>query len=404
MLRIPLKVGVTLMYSFKNVDIIDALRNIVKLNTENYQSDFNYDVFRLKTDTGKDYFYFITRESGTWLFNEEDVYKVNSHANTTWKYYANNAENVKVYAVEVTDRSKDSVYGNIYEMDYIKSLEDIKANEKPIQYVDIVYDGDKKLSVDYDTFNSNYQSLALKLGNIKSYSYVAKDEEELSYHLKINHSMREKQCKPFDIDRYINSLNSSKLAKAGYKKDDMYCVSVDDAVKLVKNTNIPVYQLNTGEAQSVSLDVIYANKFQKPLYGIKFEDKKKLDNIDKKERAAIIKQYEIDKDKNDKLISYGYTGKDMYPLYPKEIEIAFNNAIPVVLLGKGDKVTRAFSLEEAKEYVRNKGMAAIHVNYKDTFLNINQNKGIAGRVANAKKKAAEQANISKTDNSRQNER
>ncbi|MGB4603655.1 MAG: hypothetical protein WBI08_04375, partial [Bacteroidales bacterium] len=266
MQRIPLKVGFTLMYSFKNVDVIEALRNIVKLNTENYQSDFNYDVLRLKTDTGKDYFCFMTRESGTWLFNEEDVYRVGSHANTTWKCYANNAENVKVYAVEVTDRSKDSVYGNIYEMDYIKSLEDIKANEKPIQYVDIVYDGDKKLRVDYVTFNSNYQSLALKLGNIKSYSYVAKDEEELSYHLKINHSMREKQCKPFDIDRYINSLNSSKLAKAGYKKDDMYCVSADDAVKLVKNTNIPVYQLNTGEAQSVTLDVIYANKFQKPLY------------------------------------------------------------------------------------------------------------------------------------------
>ena len=131
------------MYSFKNVDVIEALRNIVKLNTENYQSDFNYDVLRLKTDTGKDYFCFMTRESGTWLFNEEDVYRVGSHANTTWKYYANNAENVKVYAVEVTDRSKDSVYGNIYEMDYIKSLEDIKANEKPIQYVDIVYDGDK---------------------------------------------------------------------------------------------------------------------------------------------------------------------------------------------------------------------------------------------------------------------
>jgi len=404
MQRIPLKVGFTLMYSFKNVDVIEALRNIVKLNTENYQSDFNYDVLRLKTDTGKDYFCFMTRESGTWLFNEEDVYRVGSHANTTWKCYANNAENVKVYAVEVTDRSKDSVYGNIYEMDYIKSLEDIKANEKPIQYVDIVYDGDKKLRVDYVTFNSNYQSLALKLGNIKSYSYVAKDEEELSYHLKINHSMREKQCKPFDIDRYINSLNSSKLAKAGYKKDDMYCVSADDAVKLVKNTNIPVYQLNTGEAQSVTLDVIYANKFQKPLYGIKFDDKERFDIIDRKERAAIIKQYEIDKDKNDKLSSYGYTGKDMYPLYPKEIEKAFNNAIPVVLLGKGDKVTRAFSLEEAKEYVRKKGMAAIHINYKDTFLNINQNKGIAGRVANAKKKAAEQSNISKIVNIRQNER
>lgn len=392
------------MYSFKNVDVIEALRNIVKLNTENYQSDFNYDVLRLKTDTGKDYFFFMTRKFGTWLFNEDDVYRVSSHANITWKCYANNAENVKVYAVEVTDRSKDSVYGNIYEMDYIKSLEDIKANEKPIQYVDIVYDGDKKLRVDYVTFNSNYQSLALKLGNIKSYSYVAKDEEELSYHLKINHSMREKQCKPFDIDRYINSLNSSKLAKAGYKKDDMYCVSVDDAVKLVKNTNIPVYQLNTGEAQSVTLDVIYANKFQNPLYGIKFDDKERFDIIDRKERAAIIKQYEIDKDKNDKLSSYGYTGKDMYPLYPKEIEKAFNNAIPVVLLGKGDKVTRAFSLEEAKEYVRKKGMAAIHINYKDTFLNINQNKGIAGRVANAKKKAAEQSNISKIVNIRQNER
>lgn len=49
-------------------------------------------------------------------------------------------------------------------------------------------------------------------------------------------------------------------------------------------------------------------------------------------------------------------------------------------------------------------MAAIHINYKDTFLNINQNKGIAGRVANAKKKAAEQSNISKIVNIRQNER
>ena len=106
-----------------NVDLLEALRSIVKLKVDHYQSDIAYDILDLANSKENDYFCFMARESGTWLFEQKQVYIKDTQANITWKSYED--REVSSYAVEITQKDKDKIIGNIYEIDYNKTLEDI---------------------------------------------------------------------------------------------------------------------------------------------------------------------------------------------------------------------------------------------------------------------------------------
>ena len=62
------------MRMFMNVDIISSLRMIMSNNTLFYQTDFEYDVEIFQRAAAGSYFLWMSRKSGTYLFNEYDTH------------------------------------------------------------------------------------------------------------------------------------------------------------------------------------------------------------------------------------------------------------------------------------------------------------------------------------------
>lgn len=130
--------------SFKKVDVIETLRSVMVRNTTHYQEDFEKDISILRRAATDVYpkhkwLYWMSRECGTYLFYEQDVYFRHTWANSAWRNYAGD-HNIITFAVYLTAGDGAQVMGNLYEMDYRKSLEDVE-----------------KFSVDTETFAASYQ-------------------------------------------------------------------------------------------------------------------------------------------------------------------------------------------------------------------------------------------------------
>ena len=105
---------------FEDVDIIGALRKIMLHNTQNYQSDFEYDIRMLtgaaQSGTANRSFLWMSRDNGTWCFPARDVYIRNTPSNHTWSYYSY-LDSVKAFWIELNGVKNGVVNGNIVELD-----------------------------------------------------------------------------------------------------------------------------------------------------------------------------------------------------------------------------------------------------------------------------------------------
>lgn len=119
------------MYKFVNVKIIPVLRAILDKNTKHFMSDFMFDIEKIQSaaldEESSKYLLWLSRENGTWCFDEKDVFIESSSQQNTWCYYKEH-KNVKAYAIKITGIINGDVYGNLYELDYPRSCEIVKQN------------------------------------------------------------------------------------------------------------------------------------------------------------------------------------------------------------------------------------------------------------------------------------
>lgn len=88
------------MKAFIGVDIQECLRRVVEENTLYHKADFEYDIGDLKNAISvldSKNFLWVSRESGTYCFQERDVYLTPSYANNTWLYYRGHPEEIKAF-------------------------------------------------------------------------------------------------------------------------------------------------------------------------------------------------------------------------------------------------------------------------------------------------------------------
>lgn len=104
-------------------------------------------------------------------------------------------------------------------------------------------------------------------------------------------SERQRKQKPIGLNDYLKDINKEKLNQLGYKKNDIYYISSSDCKKLLDQTNINVYMLKDNE--KIKIDRLVSN-YEKPIYGIWIEDKKRFDNFDKNELNYLIKDHITD--------------------------------------------------------------------------------------------------------------
>ncbi len=349
------------MKALINVDLVEALRSIVKLKVDNYQSDIVYDILDLVNSKVNDYFCFMARESGTWLFEQKQVYIKDTQANITWKTYEN--RDVSTYAIEITHKEDNKILGNIYEIDYQKTLEDVKLNEKEIEKIEVTFNNDNKIIFDVDDFKNNKSTIINNYGEIKETKNLIKDYFHFNLHLNKMKSERQRKQKPIGLNDYLKDINKEKLNQLGYKKNDIYYISSSDCKKLLDQTNINVYMLKDNEKIKIDRPV---SNYEKPIYGIWIEDKKRFDNFDKNELNYLIKDHITENIKKEKLKEFGYKNNDVYLLDSNnEIKNAFNKNIAIFSIDKDLEKNKLSNKKEVAENIEMGNLIVVDNYYKE---------------------------------------
>lgn len=169
------------MKTYLNADVIGILRTIMEGNTKHYKTDFKYDVETLTEATNPKadkHFVWLSRESGTELFHERSVYISGIYASNSWKHYAGD-DNICAYIVDVIGMNNGIALGNIYELDYLKHVKHIEANEMPVDYVELFFKDGTHDVYPYEYFNSHYTSIFYERGEIERRVNYPKDDGEL---------------------------------------------------------------------------------------------------------------------------------------------------------------------------------------------------------------------------------
>lgn len=218
------------MQKFENVDLIDTLYKIMQANTKYYQSDFEYDkkaitaAAQSKQAEDKNMVW-LSRLHGTHCYYEKDVYIKNTGANTTWKHWSEHKnETPLAYAIEITHSKQDKIYGNLYQLDYAKSVETVKKNEIKADDQILHYEhGDEIMDFGKWFSAGDHKDYGKYIG----LDYIPNDKEKLKTILKKVRAERQKYpvgniethlCK---LDREQNFSIKMQLADSKSKGDNI---------------------------------------------------------------------------------------------------------------------------------------------------------------------------------------
>ena len=114
---------------FENIDLVDALRRIMDIHTQNYKEDFELDAGLLHSLAGSQspedkHLLWMSRPNGTYLLPEREVYVEDSYENKVWEFYHEQTRDpILAYAVEIKGVEGDTVKGNLIELDYAAHAE-----------------------------------------------------------------------------------------------------------------------------------------------------------------------------------------------------------------------------------------------------------------------------------------
>lgn len=228
--------------AFADVDVIATLQKIMEHNTDFFQTDFQYDVEKLREAAedrgGYRGFFWLTRKGGTWCFPERDVYIRNTSTANTWMFYGGcGSENVKAYwiglkRVEGDDRK---IIGDIVEMDYQKHLDYLCTHSFAPAYAEVVFKSPNDVrTFPYREYNENWQSIGQRYGTVERVKYWVENQQEFAYAVISAHGLVWDAAKPMEVDEYIKRLEHDRLHDYGYTADDVRRIGPLDARKAVQ--------------------------------------------------------------------------------------------------------------------------------------------------------------------------
>ena len=111
------------MRKFENCDVLSVLREIMSHNTKHYQTDFAIDEEILteaanEPDAWDRRFLWMSRPCGTHCLKEKDVFLYDTSEYNTWTAYADTADEIVAYAVQLNGYEDGVLKGDLYELDY----------------------------------------------------------------------------------------------------------------------------------------------------------------------------------------------------------------------------------------------------------------------------------------------
>ena len=175
---------------FENVDIEKCLRSVMERNTQHYQGDFEFDVksFRHIAQSlfpERKPLYWLSRPSGTWCFQERNIFIRDSDAFHTWQFYKDTRDTILAYTVEITGMENNKVVGNLYTQDYRAVAEHIEKNAVPASSVLIQFENQHDtMKFDYEYYNAHRLSIHAQFGRAEKFRLEPKNPQQLKWFLQ----------------------------------------------------------------------------------------------------------------------------------------------------------------------------------------------------------------------------
>ena len=126
---------------FENINLVDALRRIMDIHTQNYKEDFELDAGLLHSlaasQSSEDkHLLWMSRPNGTYLLPEREVYVEDSYENKVREFYhKQNREHILAYADEIKNAEGDTNRGDLIELDYAAHVEKMRKLTFPVETV-----------------------------------------------------------------------------------------------------------------------------------------------------------------------------------------------------------------------------------------------------------------------------
>ena len=189
------------MSKLMNVNVIDVLSQISKINTKHYQeTDFALDneIFREAAISDKDeqkHFIWITRRCRTNTLRESRIFIENSYDRNALEFYSEN-EQVFAYYVDITGLNKNNnIIGNISECN-LHELNDLLKNNSFKTKSYVYYFENETVTREEDEYNYDWLSSVKEsneFGKYLGYDIEVHDEYELKNLLQEIRKKRNKQ-------------------------------------------------------------------------------------------------------------------------------------------------------------------------------------------------------------------
>ena len=131
---------------FENIDLVDALRRIMDIHTQNYKEDFELDAGLLHSlaasQSSEDkHLLWMSRPNGTYLLPEREDYVEDSYENKVWEFYHEQTRDpILAYAVEIKSVEGDTVRGDLIELDYAAHFRHVREQALPADTVTLFYE------------------------------------------------------------------------------------------------------------------------------------------------------------------------------------------------------------------------------------------------------------------------
>ena len=128
----------------ESIDILAFLEQVMLENTRSYQSDFQYDIARLRdaaleSDPERRTVYWMSRPAGTWLVTERDAFLRGSNGYTIWTHYAGEPKGIRAYRVAVTGGSRERPLGTVRKLNYAQQVKRVEARALPTVRLELFF-------------------------------------------------------------------------------------------------------------------------------------------------------------------------------------------------------------------------------------------------------------------------
>lgn len=179
----------------KATDILAYLGVVLAENTQQYQSDFEYDKKMLREAALKPKaedrtFYWMSRPGGTWCFKERDVFIRDTEPNITWRYYESESNNIRAFRVLVSGIDENGkLIGDIQPFHYLSQVQRVNRSALPLHQVTGFYEDGTPFVAPKGNFNL---SELHEHGGIHEKHYEPENELELANTIAWEHRAQER--------------------------------------------------------------------------------------------------------------------------------------------------------------------------------------------------------------------